>query len=613
MKQFNILIIILLLTPFHISAQDGLAGCVVSSKKTYVKISGNRRVITDSVEMTVLDRRGESFTSFAFQYSKGDKVSVDYAVVTDMSGKVVRKLKNSDIKETQYIPNATLYHDEFIKYFDLRHNSYPYKISYCVTYTLQRFMHIGHLSPEGRCGIDNGTYTVEVPAGYRLKYTARNIGEPDIKNNAQTDKYVWQYKYRYSKPEINEAPVSDTAPYLEIVPESFVYGVAGGYDSWERLGRWAWELNDGLCTLPDSEKARIDAMLEGVADQREKVRILYHYLQDYNRYVNVKINLGGFKSYPAEYVCRNRFGDCKALSNYMRAILAHAGIEAHYTLANLDDTVPYFDESFPSNVFNHIIAVVPLATDTIFLECTSKNSPFNYVGTSNQARKALVTKRSGSHLVDVPAMTAADTECIYRFRVQCPDSRSSAISLDAKLRGPEFERFAFLASGANKNDVDIYLRNYTFGKTFQMSEYTIDRPHRDSTFLNLSVKGTNPEFYRVFGQTVILNSISMGLPAYELPAERKTAVQIDLPLNNTMIVEYELTGVVLTSAPAGMAIESPYGAYEAAFKLDGAKLTVTKRLTMNAGTIPLDEYPAFYDFVAAVRNHENSKYQITVQ
>ncbi len=611
MKALKLLAALMLMVPSFLAAQeDNTAGCVISDKRTHVKVAGSRLVITDSVEMTVLDRRGESFTTFAFQYSKRDNVSVNYAYISDMRGNIVRKLKNSDIRETQYTFDAgTLYNDEFTKYFDLRHNSYPYRISYSVTYTFHRFMSIGYLSPEGRCNIENGTYTIEVPSGYPLKRMSRNLAEPELKSG-KTDRYIWKYKYDYRKPEVNQSPVSDTDPYLVVLPEKFSYGVDGSYDSWESLGKWAWDLNSGLDKLPGDEKARIDRLLEGVSDDREKVRILYHYLQDYNRYINVKIDLGGLKSYPAEYVCRNRFGDCKALCNYMRAILRYAGIESYYTLAYLDGQVPYFNEDFPNDAFNHIIVTVPLDGETLFLECTSKNSPFNYPGTSNQGRKALATKQSGSCLVDVPPMTPEDTECIYRFHVKCPDERTSAISLDAKLRGGEFEHFVFLATGANKNDVEIYLRNYAFGKTMQMTGYGIERPHRDSAFVNLRVDGTNTGFYRIFGQTMMLENVSLEIPAYEAPGNRKSQVQIDFPRNDTSTVEYELTGIRLSSIPKNVSIESPYGSYSAVFGIADGRLKVTKNLRINTGNITLDEYPGFYDFISRVRSHEYSKYQI---
>lgn len=618
MKTLNFLIAATLFVSFQLSAQgqsqsqENTVGCVISDNRTYVKIAGNTRTVVDSVEMTVLDRRGERFTGFFFQYSKGDRVTVNYAYITDAHGNVVRKLKNSDIEETGYSFGTAFYNDEFTKHFDLRHNTYPYKISYCVTHTSRRFLHIGGLAPSGRCNIEAGVYTVEVPAGYPLKIHSRNMDAPRKTGDIKSDKYVWRYKYDYQKPEVNASPASDPAPYLTVLPEKFMYGVPGSYQSWESFGEWAWRLNSGLDELPDSEKARIDAMLADVTETREKVRTLYHYLQDYNRYVLVDVNLGGYKSYPAAYVCANRFGDCKALCNYMRAILKYAGIESYYTLAYLDEQAPLFFEDFPSNVFNHIIVTVPLQNDTLFLDCTSKNLPFGWPGTKNQGRKALVTKSSGSRLTDVPAMTSREVASVWRFRVKCPDDRTSTINLDAKLRGEAFEYFLSLGTAVNKNDVEQHLRNHSFGGVMQMTDYKIERPHRDTAFVELHVEGIDPGFYRVFGETMILNNMSFGLPAYEPPANRRSAVQLDLPLSRTVIIEYELDGITIAGLPDDISIESPWGTYSVVFEMSEGGLTVTKSLEVVAATVTLDEYPDFYDFVSRVRSRENSKYQISV-
>ncbi len=146
-----------------------------------------------------------------------------------------------------------------------------------------------------------------------------------------------------------------------------------------------------------------------------------------------------------------------------------------------------------------------------------------------------------------------------------------------------------------------------------MTHYGIERPHRDSTFVEVRMEATSPGAYRVMGETMILDNISLGVPAYESPDNRKSSVQIDLPRNDRMTVEYRFDQMRLAAIPQDVTIETPYGIYSIVFGMpDPGILTVTKRIEINAGKIPLEEYPAFYDFMSRIRRRENSKHQISV-
>ena len=125
---------------------------------------------------------------------------------------------------------------------------------------------------------------------------------------------------------------------------------------------------------------------------------LYEYMQNKTRYVSITVGIGGFQPFDAATVDRLSYGDCKALSNYMKSILEVAGISSRYTLVYAGENNQDIKTTFPSSQFNHVILCVPMEKDTIWLECTSQRKPFNYLGSSTSNRQALVIDENGGKL-----------------------------------------------------------------------------------------------------------------------------------------------------------------------------------------------------------------------
>ena len=80
------------------------------------------------------------------------------------------------------------------------------------------------------------------------------------------------------------------------------------------------------------------------------------------RYVNIKLGIGGLKPLPATFVDQKKYGDCKALSNYMNALLKAVGIKSYYAIINAGANEEPATPSFPGDNFDHIILCVPLLT-----------------------------------------------------------------------------------------------------------------------------------------------------------------------------------------------------------------------------------------------------------
>src|SRR5207244_663743 len=101
--------------------------------------------------------------------------------------------------------------------------------------------------------------------------------------------------------------------------------------SWQELGKFQVQLNSGRDKLPDAVKQTVHQLTDQISDPKEKVRILYEYLQRNTRYISIQLGIGGFQPFDASFVASKSYGDCKALSNYMYSLLKEANIKSCYT------------------------------------------------------------------------------------------------------------------------------------------------------------------------------------------------------------------------------------------------------------------------------------------
>ena len=98
-------------------------------------------------------------------------------------------------------------------------------------------------------------------------------------------------------------------PSVTIIPVEYNYAISGSFKDWISYGNWQFDLLQGLNELPDIEKSKILTLIKDIKDEKEKMKILYHYLQDETRYINITIETGGLKPYSATYVSTNKYGD----------------------------------------------------------------------------------------------------------------------------------------------------------------------------------------------------------------------------------------------------------------------------------------------------------------
>ena len=166
------------------------------------------------------------------------------------------------------------------------------------------------------------------------------------------------------EPEIMLPLDENPTKVLFVGASEFEYGgFKGDLSSWESMGKWIGSLNSGKDVLTPQLKAKVNELVSGLETTEEKTKAIYEYLQKNTRYVSIQLGIGGFMPFEALTVEKYGYGDCKALSNFMGAMLKEAGIKSILALRGDPTGGPSATWTPTPGGFNHADELVQLADE----------------------------------------------------------------------------------------------------------------------------------------------------------------------------------------------------------------------------------------------------------
>jgi hypothetical protein len=144
------------------------------------------------------------------------------------------------------------------------------------------------------------------------------------------------------------------------------------FDSWNYVSRRIWPLFEKAAVLvPDSPVRREIARIAAAdTDPIKRMQAALQLVQDRIRYVYIGLNGGNFTPASADETWNRRFGDCKAKTALLLAVLKELGIRGEAVLVNSagGDGI---NERLPTPaVFDHVLVRVKLENKTYWLDGT---------------------------------------------------------------------------------------------------------------------------------------------------------------------------------------------------------------------------------------------------
>ncbi len=564
--------------------------------------------------ITILNKKADHFAEVHLFYSKLSKISSIEGRCVNKYGKIVKKLKSKEIEDIAAFDGYSIYSDSRMKYFDLRHPDYPYTIEYEIEEEDDGLLSTPGWIPYNRFNVASLKSYLEIkaPLNYDLRYMELNM-DSAVKEKTEEGKKVifWEFGAFPPIEKENRMPsLSKILPRVITAPSSFeMEEYEGNMSDWASFGEWEAKLNSGRDVLPPEFALKIERLVASEESRTDKIRKLYEYLQQNTRYVSIQLGIGGWQTFPASDVVENGYGDCKALSNYMKAMLKTAGIESYYTLVRAGINTPNIIEEFPSNQFNHMIVCVPNYQDTIWLECTSQDNPFGYLGRFTGDRDVLVINESGGEIAHTTAYDKEQNTQTQITEVILSENGSAAINLSVTCEGLQYERFSGILDVGEDEQKKWLYRNLDL-PGFELKDFSFDQKKQPVPELHGDFEITVNRFASVSGKRLFIQpNVFNKLGKVKIPQkDRKYDFVLNYPYIDSDTVEFQIPdGYHLEYLPESIHIESDFGSYESQVVAGEGKVIYIRTHSMVKGQFPADDYLKFVEFRNAVSEADQAK------
>lgn len=579
-------------------------------------INSGKAVFTNHYVITILNENGDDWAEFYEYYDKHRKIESLEGVLYDAMGKQVKRIKTKDAEDLSGVSDASLMDDNRYKRHNFYNRTYPYTIEYTVEINYNSTLFFPMWVPQGKekLSVEKSTVNIISPADYQFRYKAFNYsGEPiktqDKKNNIVTS---WSVK---NMPAIEKEIYSPLWHELTTVvifgPGVFeIDDYKGNMASWLEFGKFVQSLKQGRDVLPDNIKQKIHQLTNGITDEKKKIAILYEYLQKNTRYISIQLGIGGWQPFDAKYVATKSYGDCKALTNYMFSILKEAGISSRYTLVRAGANAGYITNDFPSQQFNHVILSVPLAKDTVWLECTSQTLPSGYLSDFTCDRDALIIDETGGHLVHTPKYTLNDNIQIRNVIATLNDEGTLQIKSATKYGGLQQDDIHGLINNLSKDKVKEALHQQLDFATYDIKEFSYKENKSLLPTIDESLDITVSNYATITGKRLFI------IPNVMTRTHRKLSADVERKYDIQLGYEYKDIDTSVIVIPAGYSteaitpdtkIESKFGKYSSSVKLQDNKITYYRSYENYSGRFPAKDYAELVKFCEAIYKADRNR------
>ncbi len=372
---------------------------VLESLETFTILAIDKAEYKVQKKIYIADEKGKDLAYIrigASDYIEFKSASVQ---IFDEKGKRKGRYKKKHFSEFKSSGNGIVGTDDISFLLNLSSSiSTPFTIELEYTQIFHSLFFWPAWNPQESIPVVETSYTVIAPSDYPF-HSFSPSGLEGVKESDNST--VWRQANLLPYPDESSMPI-------EVYDEHRVFFTASNFEldqysgsstSWnsiadfyEKLARTQYVLDRALIS---------DLDLRTSATLRDTISQIYEYVQHNTRYVGMELGVHGWKPHTSQWVCENKYGDCKDLATFFISILRQYFIEAYPVLIRTRGS-GYIYPEFPDDRFNHVIACVPLPDDTLWVDCTWDDGRIDIIPESDQGCNVVVVGAKGPVFTQTP-------------------------------------------------------------------------------------------------------------------------------------------------------------------------------------------------------------------
>ncbi|SNR74182.1 DUF3857 domain-containing protein [Lutibacter flavus] len=593
------------------------ANSVIRVENVSIDIKSQREMIINyETAITIFNKLADNFANITVHYDNKRSINGVKAYIYDANGEEIKKIKKSEFKDYSAYDGISLHNDGRLIHYEHTAITYPYTVYYKYEIKTSNTGFIPSWNPIDRysTSVIHSSYSVNSNQGLKLRIKEKSFEGYNISINNSD----YNLGYEISNQEaIKYEPYS---PELEkFTPKLFVglnkyslEGVNGEANNWKEFGKWRYEyLKNGNDKIDENVKLQIIELVKGVIDPIEKAKIIYEYVQNKTRYISVQEGIGGWIPINANEVHQLGYGDCKGLTNYTKTLLDAVGVKSHYSVIWAGEENKNVEKDFFSMQGNHIILNLPTDKGDLWLECTNQKMPFGHIGSFTADRDVLVVTPEGG-IIKHTKIYKTEENCQLTkgtYEVNELGEITAKVSIDAS--GTQYDNHLFRYDGESQKNLDLLFKKYFSNiNNIEFSKIEVLNNKREFKFEELLE--FNASNYATFSGNqllIVINAFNRNLSVPKRIRNRILPLQISSGFLDIDEVQIKLPkSLKLEYMPEDVELNSKFGKYSIEIeKIDDYNYIYKRKLQIEEGRYPKEDYTAYRDFRKKIRKFDNSK------
>ena len=629
----NTLLLLIVFFPLAILAQkteytafniaDSLkqnANAVVRLNQVAIDVLSQRDMTISTVRtITVLNEKGLSAIDAIENYNKTTTIKDIEATIYDGFGKEIKKIKRKDFKDQSAVGGSTLFSDSRYLYLDYTPTQYPFTMVYKSELQTSTTAFIPQWYPVSNyyVSVEKSILNVTYPATLGFKKKEFNFANFNIIKTLDTST---QLSYTASnlpvqKFEDYSQAFSTFFPKVMMGLEQFhLESVDGKAKTWQEFGEWySSEILAGTTALSEETKSKMKVLVGDEKDPIKKAKLIYDYVQKKSRYISIQVGIGGWKPMLATDVDRLGYGDCKALTNYTKALLAAVDVPSYNVILYGDSSKKNIESDFVSMQGNHMILAIPNGNKYTWLECTSQDDPFGFQGSFTDDRDVLVVKPGGGEIVHTDIYEGNNTQfSTGSYTLSTSGDLNGNIVIVS--RGSQFVSKASLAN-THPTEQDNHYKSYWRNiNNLKINSIDFKNDKEVVSFTEkITLSATNYGNLSDGKMMFAANAYNQYLASVKRIRNRKNSFEIQRGFLDTDLITITLpAGFTIEFMPTSYELKSKFGEYAAAFiKNDDSTLLYNRTLSIKKGLYSNTEYDEYRLFIEQISKYDNAKLILT--